>query len=101
MSRLDEQLSDQFHVWEQRGRGWQVFSEPVYPEPPFTPFNGNELIPLTNDDYPFKEHIEDVLCRQTRRTGMLLNSDELTGFVHLPSSAVRSPVVLARNWRHE
>ena len=53
--------------------------------------NGNELIPLNNDDYPFEEHIEDVLRRQTRRTGMLLNSDELTGFVHLPSSAVRSP----------
>jgi hypothetical protein len=54
--------------------------------------NGNELIPLQNDDYPFEEHIEDVICRQTRRTGMLLNSDELIGFVHLPSSAVRSPV---------
>jgi len=54
--------------------------------------NGNELIPLQNDDYPFEEHIEDVLLRQTRRTGMLLNSDELTGFVHVPSSAVRSPV---------
>ncbi len=54
--------------------------------------NGNELIPLHNDDYPFEEHIEDVLRRQTRRTGMLLNSDELTGFVHIPSSAVRSPV---------
>lgn len=53
--------------------------------------NGNELIPLNNDDYPFEEHIEDVLRRQTRRTGMLLNSDELTGFVHLPSTAVRSP----------
>jgi hypothetical protein len=53
--------------------------------------SGNELIPLHNDDYPFEEHIEDVLRRQTRRTGMLLNSDELTGFVHLPSSAVRSP----------
>jgi hypothetical protein len=53
---------------------------------------GNELIPLTNDDYPFAEHIEDTLRRQTRRTGMLLNSDELIGFVHLPSSAVRSPV---------
>src|SRR5450756_1624518 len=52
--------------------------------------NGNELIPLHNDDYPFEEHIEDVLRRQTRRTGMLLNSDELIGFVHLPSSAVRS-----------
>jgi hypothetical protein len=53
---------------------------------------GNELIPLTNDDYPFEEHIEDVLRRQTRRTGMILNSDELIGFVHVPSSAVRSPV---------
>src|SRR6266404_74891 len=54
---------------------------------------GNELIPLTNDDYPLADHIEDTLRRQTRRTGMLLNSDELIGFVHLPSSAVRSPVV--------
>ena len=53
--------------------------------------SGNELIPLHNDDYPFEEHIEDVLSRQTRRTGMLLNTDELIGFVHLPSTAVRSP----------
>ena len=54
--------------------------------------NGNELIPLQNDEYDFEEHIDDVLRRQTHRTGMVLNSDELTGFVHLPSSAVRSPV---------
>ncbi|KAF0181136.1 MAG: ATPase [Limisphaerales bacterium] len=54
--------------------------------------NGNELIPLHNDGYPFEEHIEDVLRRQTRRTGMLLNSDELMGFVHIPTSAVRSSV---------
>ena len=54
--------------------------------------NGNALIPLRNDDYGFEEHIMDVLQRQTRRTGMLLNSDELTGFVHIPSSAVRSPI---------
>jgi hypothetical protein len=57
----------------------------------------NELIPLENDeDYPFDEHIEDVLRRQSRRSGMLLNSEELIGFVHLPSSAVRSPA-LARD----
>jgi hypothetical protein len=31
------------------------------------------------------------LRRQSRRTGMLLNTDELTGFVHLPTSAVASP----------
>ena len=52
---------------------------------------GNELIPLKNDEYPPSDHIKDVLCRQSRRSGMLLNSDELTGFVHLPSSAVRVP----------
>src|ERR1035441_9413432 len=57
---------------------------------------GNELIPLENDQYPFEEHVEDLLRRSTRRTGMLLNSDELVGFVHLPSSAVRS-LVLARD----
>ena len=56
--------------------------------------NGNALMPLHNDDYPFEEHIDDVLCRQTRRSGMVLNSDELIGFVHIPSSAVRSPAFL-------
>lgn len=54
---------------------------------------GNELIPLSNADYPFEDHIEDVIRRQSRRTGMLLNSDELIGFVHLPGSAVRSAVL--------
>ena len=58
----------------------------------FTHPNGNKLIPLTNADYPAENHIEDVLLRQSRRSGMILNSDELIGFVHLPSSAVRSPV---------
>jgi hypothetical protein len=51
---------------------------------------GNKLIPLHNDDYPFEDHVEDMLRRQSHRSGMLLNSDELIGFVHLPSSAVRS-----------
>lgn len=60
----------------------RVFSHP----------NRNALIPLHNEDYPFEEHILDVLRRQTRRSGMILNSDELTGFVHLPSSAIYSPV---------
>jgi Type IV secretion-system coupling protein DNA-binding domain len=54
---------------------------------------GNELIPLKNDEYPLAEHIEDVIRRQSRRSGMLLNDDELIGFVHLPSSAVRSPAL--------
>ena len=52
--------------------------------------NGNELVPLANDDYPFDEHVEDLLQRQTRRSGMVLTCDELIGFVHLPGTAVRS-----------
>ena len=59
----------------------------------FTNPQGNALIPLHNDDYPFEEHLDDVLRRQSRRSGMILTSDELTGFVHLPSSAVRSPAL--------
>jgi hypothetical protein len=62
----------------------RVFSNP----------RGNALIPLQLDDYALGNHVEDVLRRQTRRTGMLLNSDELAGFVHLPSSDVQSPVLL-------
>ena len=62
----------------------RVFSHP----------QGNALIPIRNNDYPYLPHLEDVICRRSRRAGMLLNSEELTGFVHLPSSAVRSPVLL-------
>src|ERR1043166_2533882 len=53
---------------------------------------GNELIPLRNDEYLFEDHVEDVLQRQSRRTGMLLSSEELIAFVHLPSKSVRSSV---------
>jgi hypothetical protein len=55
---------------------------------------GNALIPLHNEEYPFEEHLADVIARQSRRSGMILNSDELVGFVHLPSSTVRSPALL-------
>jgi hypothetical protein len=55
---------------------------------------GNSLIPLRNEDYPFEDHLADVLSRQSRRSGMILNSDELIGFVHLPASAVRSSALM-------
>ena len=60
----------------------------------FTNPAGNELIPLTNDEYPHSSHVEDLLLRQSRRSGMLLNTDELIGFVHLPGAVVRSPKLL-------
>src|ERR1039457_1282923 len=43
MPTAHEQFSEQFHRWELRGRGWQVFDEPVHPEPPFVPFRGHYL----------------------------------------------------------
>src|SRR5580700_8339275 len=38
MPSAHEHFSEQFQKWEVRGRGWQVFPQPVYPEPPFVPF---------------------------------------------------------------
>jgi hypothetical protein len=60
---------------------------------------GNELIPLANDAYPFDNHIVDLLRRQSRRSGMILNYDEILGFVHLPSAAVRSPAFVRQSRR--
>ncbi|HHT9126696.1 MAG TPA: helix-turn-helix domain-containing protein [Candidatus Brocadiia bacterium] len=50
----------------------------------------NELIPLTNEDYDDFDHEGDVLLRQTHRSGMLLNAEELVSLVHPPSVSVRS-----------
>jgi predicted DNA-binding transcriptional regulator AlpA len=52
--------------------------------------SSNELIPLSNDGYDEQSHVEDLLLRRSRRSGALLNSDELVSFVHLPSASVRS-----------
>jgi len=43
MASVHEKFSERFYKWELRGRGWQVFSEPVYPEPPFEVFAGHYL----------------------------------------------------------
>jgi len=38
---LSEYLTAQFYAWEQRGRGWKVFDEPVHLESDFIPFFGH------------------------------------------------------------
>lgn len=50
----------------------------------------NGLAPLTNDDYPDDRHVQDLLFRQTHRSGMILNGDELVSLVHLPAASVQS-----------
>lgn len=68
------------HIVKTIGAGLAALSSP----------NGNELIPLSNDDYPEENSEEALLDRRTFRGGMLLNLEELTALVHTPSSAVRS-----------
>ncbi len=60
-------------------------------EPP-----GNSLMPLTADEYPEGELEEDLLQRQSRRAGMILNSNELLLFLNLPSPAVQTPKLVRR-----
>ena len=60
--------------------GLHAFSNPL----------SNELIPLTNNEYGDDVHLEDVILRQSHRSGMLLNSDELLGLIHFPSSSLQS-----------
>jgi hypothetical protein len=56
----------------------------------FTDPDGNELMPLANYGYPDDEHGEDLFARRSRRSGMILNSEELISLVHFPSTSVRS-----------
>jgi len=38
---LSEYLTAQFYAWEQRGRGWELFHQPVHLESEFIPFFGH------------------------------------------------------------
>lgn len=50
----------------------------------------NELVPLDSSD-DFRARLElDILTRTSRRSGAILNLDELVSLVHLPSQSVRS-----------
>jgi len=81
--RIAAETNDSGRVWEickALAGSFQQFADPL----------GNEFIPLTNDGYDNADHENDILMRRTHRGGMLLNLDELTSLVHLPSASVRS-----------
>ncbi len=81
--RIAAQSETKYRAWqivEGIGASLRQFSDP----------QSNEFIPLTNDGYDDWQHLEDLRRRQSRRSGMLLNSDELLSLVHLPSSSVHS-----------
>jgi hypothetical protein len=70
-------------------RAWNLVSEMASPFQAFSRPDGNELGLLGSEGYPPREREEDIILRQTRRTGMLLNAEELAGFVHLPSPEIQ------------
>jgi len=72
-------------------RAWELVREMAAPLGGLAQPGSNELIPLRNDDYPYVDHTQDVIRRQSRRSGMVLNSQELLALMHLPSAAVKSP----------
>jgi hypothetical protein len=73
------------------GRAWEIARNVGAALSQFADPAGNEFIPLANDGYPDGPHIVDMLHRRSRRSGMLLNAQELVSLVHLPSASVRSP----------
>jgi len=79
------------------GRAWTILRGLGGALRQFARPTSNELIPLANEDYPDDDHEEDLIYRESHRSGMLLNIDELVSLVHLPSLSVRSSK-LVREW---
>lgn len=71
-------------------RAWSIIRDLAFALRVFANPAGNALIPLRNDEYPVEVHAQDILLRQSRRPGMIINRDELIGLVHLPSSEIRT-----------
>lgn len=75
---------------QKRRRAWRIVRDIGKSLRQYADGGSNELLPLNNDGYEDCDHERDLLARRSRRCGMLLNSDELISFVHLPSPSVRA-----------
>lgn len=70
---------------------WQIVRNLYRGLIPYADPVSNEFIPLENEGYEDNLHFDDVIFRQTRRSGMILNNEELLGLIHLPSPSVINP----------
>src|SRR5258707_862527 len=66
MPTVHEHFSKEFQKWEMRGRGWKVFDQPVYPEPPFKPF-AIAAMPATPDDGLRPTFLSSMVQKLSRR----------------------------------
>lgn len=54
----------------------------------------NALIPLSDTEYSFEKRFDDIIFRQSHRIGMILNTKELSLFIHLPEPSLISKKIL-------
>ncbi|MFA7201474.1 MAG: type IV secretion system DNA-binding domain-containing protein [Candidatus Paceibacterota bacterium] len=78
-------------------RSWEIVKAVSSCLSSYTLPQSNELIPLTNQDYNPIAHYEDVILRRTRRSGMILNSEELISLAHFPSASIVSKKLRGQN----
>ncbi len=74
-------------------RAWKILAEMLSGFVADTGNTGNRLIPLSNDSYEGKDHERDLILRQSRRTGMLLNRDEMSWLVRFPEDPLTAALL--------
>ena len=78
-------------------RSWEIVKSLASSLNVYSDSQSNELIPLENKEYDDFTHLEDVILRQTHRSGMILSGAELISLVHFPSISVVSKKLRSRN----
>ena len=72
---------------ENSSRSWEIIGDMAAGFSALSRSGTNYLVPLHNEEYPPCDHEEDILNRQSRRSGMLLCFEELVHFLTLPNMA--------------
>ena len=68
-------------------RAWEIIADMAAGFSALSRAGSNYLIPLPNDSYAPSDHEDDILSRLSRRSGILLNLDELSRFIILPTAS--------------
>jgi hypothetical protein len=78
-------------------RSWEIVKSLASSLNVYSDSQSNILIPLENNGYDQFAHLEDVILRQTHRSGMILSGAELISLVHFPSISVVSKKLRSGN----
>lgn len=68
-------------------RAWEIIADLAAPLSGLSTQGSNFLVPLNNDTYAAHDHEKDILSRQTRRSGMVLNMEEVIPLLTPPTTS--------------